>query len=414
MKLFNLLFCGILCFWWPFGGSQLLAQPGGIQLKRNKVIGEIPFEQFQNLIILNVQINDKLPIRLILDTGAQYTIITDRQIMDIMEVHYDRDIKIYGSDRTRILHAKLATQVALDLPSVRFNNQAVLVLDEDYLNLTNIIGTTVHGIMGTDLFKRFVVKIDYYKSKIILYEPEAFKAPDAEFTRVPLNIINGKPYVRLPLTLEAGNQVEPVLLVDSGASLSFVIHPNTYEEINIPDHIVNGNIGYGLGGEVRGFMGRIDELRFPPFEFKNLVTNFQDLPNFGDTLSVEPRQGFVGGEILQRFTVIFDFVENQMYLKPNKRFKTRFKPDLSGIILYAIGQELNDFLVADVLLSSPAYRAGVRVNDQIYKVNGRSAASFTVQSLGKLFSSKSGKRITLTIGRRGHKYKIKFRLTEYI
>ena len=46
---------------------------------------------------------------------------------------------------------------------------------------------------------------------------------------------------------------------------------------------------------------------------------------------VPDRIGSVGGEILKRFTVVFDYQNEQMYLKKNKDFNAPFNYNKSGI-----------------------------------------------------------------------------------
>ena len=68
-------------------GQSGFLLPGGV-----KQI-EIPFEYVNSFIILNIAFNGSLPLKFIFDTGAEHTILTKREISDLLQVHYDREFR---------------------------------------------------------------------------------------------------------------------------------------------------------------------------------------------------------------------------------------------------------------------------------------------------------------------------------
>ncbi|MEM7104316.1 MAG: PDZ domain-containing protein [Bacteroidota bacterium] len=392
----------------------LEAQPLGMKLTNYKKSAQLPFELHNNLIVVSVRLNNTLPVKLILDTGAQYTIITKRELTDLLDAMYGKKVTLYGSDRSVELHAQLAHNIGLNLPNLVMKRQTLLVLDQDYLNLEYLLGTPIHGILGTDIFKRFVVKIDYFKKVITLYEREVFNDPGTDYSRHNIAIHHGKPYLTGNVKFNVESSFSPILLIDSGASLSLVLHPNTDEQVNVPDDFIKGNIGFGLGGELEGFLGRVFEFDLEPYDFKNLVTNFQDLPIIEDSLSViYRRNGFFGGELLSRFTCIFDFHKNLLYLKPNKKFSKSFAQDKSGLDIYASGIDLNNFIVRQVIGNTPAYRAGILPGDEILKINAKFHSNMDLQDVTRVLQGKTGKQIRMVVRRNGVKRKVIFRLREF-
>ena len=112
------------------------------------------------------------------------------------------------------------------MPGVSGKGHAMLVLAEDYLELRNYLGTDVHGILGYELFSRFIIEIDYQKKLLTLMTPERFRKR-AKFQAIPMVIQDTKPYIIVPLVLQNGTSIEAKLLVDSGASHGLMLETSS-------------------------------------------------------------------------------------------------------------------------------------------------------------------------------------------
>lgn len=391
---------------------QSTAQSYGIHITGSKKSVTIPFEKHSNLIIIPIWFNQGEVLNFILDTGARYTILTRQHYIPATKITMDRQVKLIGSDMSIEMIAYLVPRISLRISNVHFKNQVILVLKEDYLHLENLLGVPVHGIIGSDLFKRFIVKIDYRNSLLTLYEREAFKIPPG-FKTLDITVDGHKPYLYAPIRID-DDTVKPKLLLDTGASVSLLLHPDVSEEIELPENVISGSLAHGLGGEVEGLMGRVGRLELPPFEFLNLVTHFQDLSNALDSVYQDDREGIIGGELMSRFTVIFDYHQQKLYLKANGRYNRTFGHDKSGLSVFASGSNLNDFIVRRVLPNSPAGLANLQVGDVLLRINGFGHRSITLKQITRILQGKADKRIRLLIRRNDEKIKIQFRLKDLI
>jgi membrane-associated protease RseP (regulator of RpoE activity) len=79
--------------------------------------------------------------------------------------------------------------------------------------------------------------------------------------------------------------------------------------------------------------------------------------------------GFIGAEILDRFTVIWDYPGKNMFLSPNHALGTPFDTDASGLHLISPGPEYQRVIIDNVLPGSPAAIAGLELDDEILAVN---------------------------------------------
>jgi hypothetical protein len=289
------------------------------------------------------------------------------------------------------------------------------VLEDDYLELRNYLGTDVHGILGYELFSRFIVQIDYERKVLTLMLPHRFK-PGRKYEVIPIRVEDTKPYVTTPVILADGTQLTAKLLVDSGASHGLLLDPATDDRITVPPLAVSSVIGRGLGGEITGKVGRIKALVLGKFRLEGAIVNFPDPNSYFDSLKLgsTPRNGSVGGESLSRFTVVFNFPKEEMYLKKNHAFKKGFHYNLSGITVKAKGANLNVFEVTEVRKQSVADKAGVLKGDVILTINGLYSSSVDLNLINSIFNYRPGKRIHLLIDRKGQRLKMDFKLEDQI
>jgi C-terminal processing protease CtpA/Prc len=127
-----------------------------------------------------------------------------------------------------------------------------------------------------------------------------------------------------------------------------------------------------------------------------------------------PRNGTIGGETLSRFTVVFNFPKEEIYLKKNNAFKKGFHYNLSGLNVKAKGSKLNVFEITEVREQSAAHRAGVSEGDLIVSINGVPSSQINLAILNAFFNLRPGKKIHLTLDRKGQKIRKDFRLEDQI
>ncbi|MCB0640945.1 MAG: clan AA aspartic protease, partial [Phaeodactylibacter sp.] len=216
---------------------------------------EIPFRYENHFILIDLIFNERLPLTFIFDTGAENTIITQRQVTDMLGIRYEKEFRIIGSDMRTELIAYLVQNIEFRMSALRLRRQQALVLDDDYFRFEEYTGTKVHGILGANIFRHYVVKIDYRRRIITLQKPNTFKPPGDDFLEAPLEISKNKPYLRSEVKLAEGRHAPVKLLLDTGASLALLFNLGTHPDIRLPENAIPGNIGKGLGGYLEGYLG---------------------------------------------------------------------------------------------------------------------------------------------------------------
>lgn len=412
MKLNHLLltFLFSLCLNISLGQSMDLITSG--KFKK----AEVPFDYVNGFIVLNVKFMDIFELKFLFDTGAEHTIITKRDVTDILQFNYEKRFTLVGADLSTELYAYLVRGVKMEFKGIKAINRSVLVLEEDYFRFEEFSGINVQGILGADFFSRFIIKINYPRKTITFYNPQYFSPPEEEdnLIELPIELYRNKPYLFANVTFNTSSKLPVKLLLDTGAGLPLLLHTNTHPQLQLPPHTITSNIGMGMGGFLEGFIGRVDLLHIGKYNVPGVITSYQELSSALDTSYLNKRNGILGNQILNRFEVTIDYLHEKLYLIPNKALKDKFNFDKSGLILASSGIGLNKFTVFGVIPSSPAQEAGILPGDQIKTLNGIPVAFFTMESLTNKMRKKSGKKIRLKMRRNGIKIKRHFVLRELI
>lgn len=378
---------------------------------KNKI--SFPFESYNNLIVVPVILNHRMPLRFVLDTGVRTSILTDRTFSDILNISYARKIPLVGADGDREIVAYVANGISLKLPGVVGQGQALLVLEEDYLQLKNYLGTEVHGILGYELFNRFIVEIDYESSILTLHEPYSYK-PKRKRNVIHLEVQDTKPYIHTNFQLQDGTTINAKLMLDTGASHSLLLDLDSHPELKLPEKVVRANLGRGLGGDINGYIGRIESIEFGKYSFDNVISSWPDRGSFANILRRTGRQGTLGGGLLSRFTVVIDYFNGYLYYRKNQNFNNQFEFDMSGIEIRATGQKLNHFIINQLRKDSPATKVDIQLGDEIVAINGHLTKELTLGEVNSFFRSREGRRIRLELLRDDQKMVRKIRLERAI
>lgn len=389
----------LFCYLWV---STVDAQTLGFSLSEGRKRVNIPIEIHNNLVVVPVLLNGALPLKFIVDTGVRTAILTEKTYTDILNLSYSRKYIIAGPGGENLIEAYITNGVDLQLPGVDGHGHALLVLGEDYLELRNYLGTDVHGVLGYELFSRFVVKVDYKAKVMTLMTPEKLRLT-RKYQTLPLTVEDTKPYMMVSITQKNGEKKKLKLLVDSGASHSLLLDPASDSTLDIPKNAVSCTVGRGLGGEIRGKNGRLEELTIGRYALKDVLANYPDANSYVDTLKIGQsfRNGTMGGEVLSRFTVIYNFSQEQLHLKKNADFKKGFYYNLSGLTIRAKGSRLNTFEITDIRSGSSSFLADLNVGDEIISVNGINTSELNLNLLNGYLNVKPGKKVNLQIKRNG-------------
>jgi hypothetical protein len=288
--------------------------------------------------------------------------------------------------------AGYATLDRLAIGSATITRQKFIVLPLDAF--ANVEGVDVPGMIGSDVLRRFVVRIDYGEKTLALIDPRSFRAKDAG-TPVPF-VFEGE----IPQVQGTFEGVPETFDIDIGARFEAMLSYSFAKTNDLKaghSKGVEALDGWSLGGPLRTYVMRASELTLGSVRVKGVVTGLSMLEEDEPATRVD-KPGIIGGGLLKRFIVTFDYTRRMLYLKPLLR------PDADAGTFDRAGMWLNrvavGFQVASVTLKGPAELAGLKMDDVISAVDGKPATGIALDDLRRrLRNDPPGTAVTFTIKR---------------
>ncbi|MCK5794022.1 MAG: aspartyl protease family protein, partial [Anaerolineales bacterium] len=269
---------------------------------------------------LKVKINGKKTARLLLDSGASGIVLKRK---------YAKSAKVplYGSEKTRGLgdegdrEAQIGLADTLEIGDLLFENYPIsfagknTVLAED-------------GIIGTEVFSRFLITLDFNKKKMLLDElpdppgigeKESYSVYDYDWKPgperdeySPFRFMHGK--VIVPSVINGREKVH--LILDTGSSYNVFSH----KLANKVDYTraTSTQLG-GVSGKIKDIR-RVNRIRISlaGIELGSHQTMAIDLGKVSHVLGTEIG-GLVGYPFLKRGTLFLDYRTGSMKIIPDPR-----------------------------------------------------------------------------------------------
>ena len=426
------------------------SQEGFRFLNQNKKTERIRFKFINNLIVIPLKINGK-KLSFILDSGVSKTILFNITQNDSIGLNSVEKVSLRGLGKGEPVEALLSKNNKFSLKNIVSYDETIYVIVRDYFDLSSKMGTTIHGIIGYNLLSNYVVKINYKNRYIDFYDPENYELKRCKKCETfPLNFYRKKPFIDAKVQLDTiGDKLTDVkLLIDSGGSDAIWLFEHTKPEIVTPINHFNDILGEGLSGSIYGNRSRISTFKLGSFIIEQPTVSFLDSISTKNARMYKERNGSIGSNILKRFIVWFNYANNTITFKKNGSFKKGFNYNMSGLDVVYNGKQLvkeedvrsysdaynqsvsstnsvkfitsfsykfkPSYRIRNIVANSPADKAGLKVDDIILRLNNKPAHEYQLGEIIQKFQEKDGKRIKITVDRKGEKLKFQFRLEKKV
>jgi hypothetical protein len=372
----------------PAVGAAVQVRSGGTPLV------EIPFTLIDDHIVLPVTVNNSPEIEVLLDTGMPMKglMLLDHEIAKRLRLEYSTTIDLGGGGNAPIVTADVTDGVTLSFAGFGFPGQRIFVLREtDFSD-----DWPADAVLGTTMFEH-TVEIDFSDSVIRLYEnvDDLPGDPGHEFD---LTFTMGIPVIQAGLAVEGDDLVPVTLIADTGVNAPLLVFPYSDRALSVPDDAIRtrtGVLSEGLTGDVHGRIGRVARLELGPYDLDEVVASFPTKASMGHA-NILGQNGFIGTGAFKRFTVVFDYPSESLFLDPNETYGERFEWNMAGLLM---GINRDGFLqVKDVVEDTPGAREDMRANDVIVALDGRDVRKLDNRTIQRLFNEE-GARLHLGVQR---------------
>lgn len=357
------------------------ASSEGIEIAGDRRVARLPFQLIDNRIFVEARINGVGPFAMIFDTGGA-NIITPEAARRLGLGLRDRfSTNGVGEAeqpawRTRIAQAALGDIRMADL------DFTVLSLED----IRRAIGfDRLDGLVGHELLRRFIVRIDYDRSELVFAEPSAAPAAWFSGTELAFEFVENLPRVRARVD---GLDIRAIIDTGDRSSLTlfgpFVADHGLRER---GDPALRAVTGWGVGGPVPADVRRSGLLELSGFALRNVTTRMP-LTQSGAFAS-RFADANIGNGVLKRFAVTFDYGRQRLFLEPGAGIDAPDPFDRSGMWLRLTGADAAEIEVFDVTPASPAAAAGLRAGDRIVALDGAAVSAHGLINLRQRLSAAS-------------------------
>src|SRR6185437_2332244 len=327
------------------------------------VAADVPFRLIDNRIFVPAMLNGHGPYRLVLDTGADSGGVSLAVMAEIGAAPAGRERTGGAGEghetavKTRIASLRIGGAEFRNLPAIAQNFSA----------LGDVIGfRRFDGILGQEVFRRYVVDVDFVRGHVRLIEPKDYRPP-AGAIAVPFTLYQGF----IPLVRGQIAGVRGRFVVDLGDRSSLTLFGPFWRAHRLDDRLgpgVEALTGYGIGGPIRGIVVRVPQFSFGKARAKAIVArlSLQKSGAFADPHVA----GSIGTGVLKHFHTVVDYPHKRLLLVPDNAAPDRF--DRAGLWL---GRHGSQFEVFDVIAGGPADVAGLRKGDIVTAIDRRHVES---------------------------------------
>jgi predicted aspartyl protease len=265
------------------------------EVPADAVVATLPFlvADTPNQIHLDLAREGRSPFRVMLDTGASFTVFTP-------------------------LAAREAGVSIRALKSTPYRESTRLGRDVQFEVDTSSSDTGArtgweYGLLGANFLQQYVVEIDFVARTVRFLDPDAYRVPeqanDAGEVVIPMKLTSGRPLIDIRID---GQTLE--VMLDTGCNVPAVLSGNAAKSVGIDVDALP------VSGEMQTVMGKLPTKRYDAREVELGGERFAGVP-----IIVSPKGWFnqggstsaaIGYALVEQFLVRIDYPRKRIWLRP--------------------------------------------------------------------------------------------------
>jgi hypothetical protein len=363
----------------------------------------VPVKLVNNHIYGETMVNGKGPFTFVFDTGGQ-DILTP-PVAKLLGLEAQGNLAGTGAGEG-VVEGGFVNGVTFAIGDATVKNQVAMVLPLDKFG--DIEGIPMPGMVGYEVFRRFVTRIDYGARTLTLIDPAKF---DPAGAGTPVKFVFADHIPQVDGTIEG---IPAKFDIDTGSRVEMTVTKPFAETNRLKESHPKGVTavdGWGVGGPSTAYVTRLKSVTIAGVDIGPVVAGLADQSK--GAFAGSDYSANIGGGLLKRFVVTFDYTRQLMYLKPlSGPVADTGTYDRAGLWLNRSG---TGFHIAAVTAGGPAAEAGLKEGDQIVAIDGVAAGNIALPDLRlRLRTDAPGTEVTFTLVRNGTSTPIKVKLRDQI
>ena len=357
--------------------------PSGIEGKAKST--EVRLEAVDSLRFVQAQVNGAGPFRFLLDTGG-YLALNPVLVQKLGLKPDDGAIKGEGIGEKDVIWQRIHLK-RIQIGGAYQENLAGFVMP-DLEHLGKVLGKTIDGVFGLELFWNFVAKFEDDWTRLTLIPDVIGWKYEGKGLAVPFRFVNHMPIIQAEL-----DGVRAQLELDTGFNGSLNLQAPFAATHAFREKARRSleSSAIGVGGRVNSYTIRARELKIGNLTVAEPIVSLSASTKGG--LALKEVDGLLGNKILTKFDVIFDYAGLRVILEPTPALTKRDEYNLTGFEWDLEGSGR----ITQVYADSPAEAAGLKPDDVILEINHRNFTDYTNIELRALVRSRPGAELLLRV-----------------
>lgn len=349
-----------------------------------KLITETEFELFGDHIFVSVSVDDSEPFDFIFDTGDGLAVI-DLDVakkLDLKTDHQSSKTSAQGS-----ISGALIEHNKIEINDVKLDEIELYTTDLSHLERT--IGRNIDGIIGYDLLKNYVVRVDYSDMTLKLFDQDGYQN-EGFVEGFKFKLVNYIPTIEASVTLNNGESYTENFFINTGAGTTLDFNSPFASKHDVVDK-TGEHYSYPVSGlgdeETMHYEGRVKEFSIGTFKIEELPIGISQAKH--GIQHNKKVAGIIGNGVLKHFNITYDYAAGKLYMAPNENFEKPYVVNSSGINLQ-FSKDMKKILIHRVFEESPGEEAGIEVDAELLSVNGTAVADLTLPEIRKTLEATEG------------------------
>jgi predicted aspartyl protease len=273
-------------------------------------VTEVPFEFIHESIVVQVMVNGHGPFWMLLDTGADPSVVELKTAKDI-------GLKLATSGQQGSgggTGQNLAYETSLSL--IRLGGLTATNVDAfamDLSKLSSTLGRPISGVLGYSLLKKRIVQIDY-PNRRVRFCVRALSCAGATRYHSPRSTVLSFRYKDDILATGVTVNGKPVITnVDTGSNSYFQFPPAAVDKVGLSEDVARAHASKSVGfnGNLKNLEGKVSNVTVGTISVNNPTVVFAGK---GMGMDNEPWDLRIGNAFLKDYVVTLDYPHGRITL----------------------------------------------------------------------------------------------------